>query len=87
MSSTNNNTEMEKLSSSIQRPTTIKKRKIKIKVKKTKKPNKKGKEIPNKLNKVIKNEKITSSTPSSTPSIKLIDIKLDNVYDEEGKVF
>ena len=34
-----------------------------------------------------KMEKKTINKPTSTPSIKLIDIKLDNVYEEEGKAF
>ena len=35
-----------------------------------------------------KMEKTTSiHQPTTMPSIKLIDIKLDNVYDEEGKAF
>ena len=35
----------------------------------------------------MKSNKTASSKPTSTPSIKLIDIKLDNVYDDEGKAF
>jgi len=34
-----------------------------------------------------KMEKKTSKQPTTLPSIKLIDIKLDNIYEEEGKAF
>ena len=34
-----------------------------------------------------KMEKKTINKSTTTPSIKLIDIKLDNVYEEEGKAF
>ena len=57
--------------------------KKKIKIKKSKvsslKKSKESKELKMKSNK--------KKSPSSTPSIKLIDVKLDNVYDEEGKAF
>jgi len=48
--------------------------------------------VPTKKTLKIKRSKVSSlkkalNKPSSTPSIKLIDIKLDNVYDEEGKSF
>ena len=32
-------------------------------------------------------KKISTKQPTSMPSIKLVDIKLDNVYEEEGKAF
>ena len=67
-------------SSTTKQPVCIKK---KIKIKKSKvsslKKSKESKELKMKSNK--------KKSPSSTPSIKLIDVKLDNVYDEEGKAF
>ena len=52
--------------------------KKKLKIKKSKVSDLKSK---------MKSNKTASSKPTSTPSIKLIDIKLDNVYDDEGKAF
>ena len=65
--------------------------KKKLKIKKSKvislKKQREEEQDKQKSKKVPAVKKQPKYTPSSTPSIKLIDIKLDNVYDEEGKVF
>src|SRR6056300_487471 len=61
----------------------VKKKKIKIKVKRSKINSLKKKDVQQQQ----QQQPSKRTTPSSTPSIKLIDVKLDNVYEEEGKAF
>jgi len=66
----------------------VKKKKIKIKVKRSKVNSlKKKKEEKTESQPQKQSQPSKRTTPSSTPSIKLIDVKLDNVYEEEGKAF